>query len=64
LARMATESYDNIILAGGLDPTNVAKAIDNVKPYGIDLSSGVEAEKRKKCLEKMSALFGAIRVTV
>jgi phosphoribosylanthranilate isomerase len=38
----------NIVIAGGLDPMNVAKAIELFQPWGVDVVSGVEREPGKK----------------
>ena len=46
-------------LAGGLDPENVARAIAQVRPFAVDVASGVEAEPRRKDPEKMRAFCAA-----
>ncbi|WP_408071727.1 phosphoribosylanthranilate isomerase [Butyrivibrio sp. JL13D10] len=50
------------ILAGGLNPENVKDAILNIKPYGIDLSSGIETDGIKD-EAKMEAIMTAKRET-
>ena len=45
-----------IFLAGGIGPHNVERALCKVRPFGIDLCSGVESIKGKKDSEKVSTL--------
>lgn len=49
-----------IILAGGLDALNVAGAIQQVQPYAVDVSGGVELTKGIKSAEKIAAFMQAV----
>ena len=50
-----------IILSGGLTPDNAATAVEIVRPYAIDVSSGVESSPGVKDPDKMRALFSTFK---
>src|SRR5947208_1027208 len=60
LAREA-KKFGPVILAGGLTPENVGEAIRQVKPFAVDVASGVESAPGKKEPAKLRAFFAAVR---
>ena len=51
--RLVEISHRPVILAGGLDPQNVRRAILEVKPAGVDSHTGVEDDTGRKCRRKV-----------
>jgi len=60
IARKAKEKGD-FILAGGLNPANVNEAIQKVRPWGVDVCSGVEIVPGKKDPQKMNDFVKEVR---
>jgi len=50
-----------LILAGGLTPENVGQAIRCLRPYAVDVASGVEAQPGRKCADKVRRFVDAVR---
>lgn len=55
------KQFGPIILAGGLKNKNVAAAIREVRPFAVDVCSGVEAVPGKKDLKKLRSLMAAVK---
>lgn len=61
MAGLARCAGINLVAAGGLRPDNVGKAIEILKPWGVDVASGVEARPGKKDPGKVQAFVRAVR---
>lgn len=59
--RQATPLPRPFIIAGGLTPANVGNCIKTVRPYAVDVSSGVEDAPGKKNADKMRRFVAAVR---
>lgn len=61
--RIPSDLAPEIILAGGLDATNIQAAIAQVQPWAVDISGGVESSKGLKDHAKIDAFMAEIRTT-
>jgi len=55
------EAFHRLVVAGGLTPANVAEAITTLRPWGVDVVSGVEGSPRRKDPEKVKNFIAMAR---
>jgi phosphoribosylanthranilate isomerase len=58
--RLVKEGW-RVIVAGGLTPDNVGEVVAAVRPYAVDVSTGVEAAPGRKDLQKVADFIAAVR---
>ncbi|MCX8030187.1 MAG: phosphoribosylanthranilate isomerase [Thermodesulfovibrionales bacterium] len=58
---LEAKRFGLVILSGGLNIDNIEKAIRMVKPYAVDVNSGIESSKGKKDLQKMREFIAKVR---
>ncbi len=61
IARRVAASVRPVILAGGLTPENVGRAITEVRPYAVDVLSSLEDKQHRKVRERVRAFVRAVR---
>ncbi len=61
IAKSLCNHYGNIVIAGGLGPSNVEEALDTLHPYGVDINSGIEIMPGVKNPHKMKDIVRIIR---
>ena len=64
VVELTQKQRSRLVLAGGLGPGNVREAIEIVQPFGVDVSSGVEASKGIKDIKMMQLFIQGVRASV
>jgi len=59
--KLVAAGADNIVIAGGLRDGNVARAIRRIRPFGVDVSSGVESAPGVKSMDKVAEFIKEAR---
>ncbi len=60
IAEEVARTYPGVIIAGGLGPANIAEALAAVRPYGVDVNSGVEIKPGIKNPQKMRTVIDIV----